>query len=178
MPLVSCLCATVVGVAVVTLSMVLSPEETGGLVLLKGTLVLGGLADLSSWVLLVVEVGLPTLVLTLEPGSDVGVDVGDWTEVLDDTVLDSVEESVVAVVIPLNTVDALLVVVVQESVACLVVDETVVLTALSWERDGGDSSSSSSAESARVGRMVVLSLGLGAGGCSAGAGSRVWAAGA
>lgn len=51
----------------------------------------------------------------------------------------------------------------------------------SWERDGGDSSStsgSSSAESAGVGRMVVLARGLGAGGCGAGAGSRVWTAGA
>lgn len=50
-----------------------------------------------------------------------------------------------------------------------------------WERDGGDSSStscSSSTESAVVGRMVVLARGLGAGGCGAGAGSRVRTAGA
>lgn len=128
-PLVCCLCATVVGVAVVTLSLVLSPEVTGCLLLLEGALVLGGLADLLSWVLLVVEVGLPPLILSLEPALDVGVDVGDWAVVLDDTVLDSIEESVVAVVIPLDAVDALLVAVVEESVACLVVDETVVLPA-------------------------------------------------
>lgn len=118
-----------VGVAVVTLSLVLSPEVTGCLLLLEGALVLGGLADLLSWVLLVVEVGLPPLILSLEPALDVGVDVGDWAVVLDDTVLDSVEESVVAVVISLAAVDALLVAVVEESVACLVVDETVVLPA-------------------------------------------------
>lgn len=51
----------------------------------------------------------------------------------------------------------------------------------SWERDGGGSSSTScsnSAESARVERMVGLARGLRAGGCDAGAGSRVWTAGA
>lgn len=50
-----------------------------------------------------------------------------------------------------------------------------------WERDGGDSSSTScrsSAESARVERMVGLARGLRAGGCGAGAGSRAWTAGA
>lgn len=47
-----------------------------------------------------------------------------------------------------------------------------------WESDGGGSSnSSSSAGSARVGPMVVLAPGLGAGGCGAGAGSLVCATG-
>lgn len=174
----------------VILPPLLSTEETILPLLLVGAVLLGEVVlVLSSSELLEAVVELSPLESPLESEEVVGIDVGDWTELLDDVgLLGWAGESVMATSLTIVTfVDVMLLVVVARVLwwlwtvlVDLVTDVVFSLPAV-WERDGDDSSStsgSSSAESAGVGRMVVLARGLGAGGRGAGAGSRVWTAGA